>query len=167
MTIPSIEQEIITQLLPIREEFGVVVSALPQEPSKWASVAGNGWVSVQWSRSELQGYSLGEQSSEEWIEYSLDIRIKKLRGTGSLYQVLNRVKELLWGFQPTFCYRPITVNGFEFIGMAEDYWVAQGRFTAYVLAGYSQQYIDYTADDFPVVSRIEVGSVSVPCGEEE
>jgi len=142
MTYSTIEQEIITQLLPIREELGIVVQALPELPTSWGSVAGQGWVSVQWDSSELVGYSLGEQSAEELVNYRLDIRVKNLRGANSMYAVLSKIRNLLWGFQPTLCYRPITVNKSQFVGMAEDYWVAQGSFTAYVYGGYSQQFID-------------------------
>jgi len=154
MSYGSIEQEIIGQLLPIREELGIVVQALPELPSLWGSVAGRGWVSVQWGDSVLSDYSLGEQSADEVLTYNLDVRVKKLRGTNSLYAVLNKLKGLLWGFKPSLCYRPITVNKFQFVGMAEDYWVAQGSFTAYVYGGYSQQF----TDDFPLVRGIAVGT---------
>ncbi|BAQ65524.1 Gp37 family protein [Geminocystis sp. NIES-3709] len=157
MTYALIEQEIITQLLPIREELGIVVQCLPELPSSWGSVAGTGWVSVQWLDSELEGYSLGEQSAEEVVNYKLDIRVKALRS--SLYTVLNKLKELLWGFKPSLCYRPITVNKFNFLGMAEDYWVAQGGFTAYVYGGYSQQKIDYA--ELPNLQGLQVGNVFV------
>jgi hypothetical protein len=151
-----IEQEIITQLLPIRE-LGIAVHCLPESPTLWGSVAGNGWVSVQWDTSELEDYSLGEQSAIELLKYKLDVRVKTLRGSNSLYVVLNQLKQLLWGFQPSVCYRPISIDKFQFVGMAEDYWVATGGFVAYGYGGYSQQF----NDDYPTVRGITVGSVFV------
>jgi hypothetical protein len=157
MSYPSIEQDIIAQLLPIREELGVLVQALPELPSSWGSVAGQGWVSLQWDSSELVGYSLGEQSAEEIVTYRLDVRVKSLRGSNSLYAVLNKIRTLLWGFIPRMGYRPITVGKFQFVGMAEDYWVATGIFSAYIYGGYSQQFI--STEELPVLTNIELEEV--------
>lgn len=159
-----IEQEIITQLLPIRE-LGIAVHCLPEKPSLWGSVAGNGWVSIQWDTSELEDYSLGEQSAMELLRYKLDVRVKTLRGNSSLYAVLNLLKRLLWGFQPSVCYRPISIEKFQFAGMAEDYWVAMGGFLAYSSGGFSQQFIDES--ELPITKGISIDNVFVGTQSQE
>jgi len=154
MTHPDFERELITHLTPVRTTHSVLVQCLPQLPSNWASVAGNGWVTIRWQSTAIATADVGKTLREDLLSYAIDFRVKQLRGESSLYSVINQVRDLLFGFETDFSTEPVMLGEITFEGTAEDYWVAQGSFMTKVWGGYSSAYVDPAT--YPDVTEINI-----------
>jgi hypothetical protein len=85
-----------------------------------------------------------------------------LRGdNGSLYQVVNKTRELLWGYKPSLSYRPLTYLTSEFIGTVENYWSARASIVCYYYLQSLNLLIDYESLP-PLVDTTYQISLSIP-----
>lgn len=139
MTFESIEKEIIAQLQPL-EQLNVTAITLPEKVSEIGQTFDksgvDGWVQLEWIQSVLGDYSIREENAGLEITYNLDVYCENLRDSpSSLYNVINQMASLLWGFRPSRAYRPSTYVQSETLRFDANYWLARFELTVYVLAG--------------------------------
>jgi len=110
----QIEDEIVTRLSPMTTGGGVDVVQLPETPAEFEKPLLAGRVTVAYKSSTYGDIrSLGCITQDEKIQFEIIVQSRLLRTSNGIHTMIEAVKRLVVGFQPTDCSKIYLVqNGY-------------------------------------------------------
>ena len=131
----ALEKELIDRLAPLRTA-DLLVRSLPDTSGDYLEPRGNGRVVLQiMGDNPTKPLTKAPVTQDNTLDLVLDIRLRQIRGTAndseSCYAVLEYVRSVLVGFQPSNARSPIHAapKGHKFMGQSEKgYWVWESHY---------------------------------------
>lgn len=155
----QIEQAILNRLAPLRN-FGLLVRALPNRPSEYGEINGNGVITVAWASDDVEKpQGMGMYQQQCLMQWVLDIRVRNLRDTAGGLLLRQAIYQLLIGFKPPHCGK-MYAKKFEFVERQENIWRFEAMFVAPALL-----IENLTEENLPLLKEIflqeEINNVAI------